>query len=94
MQLLSVVSSAYRHNLIVEDYLADVLRKLADAQQNHPQDLALGSAFLLDLLSDRWGVSHPDSVRTQRVQEKKDVTDARRVRSARRRQQQRALQKG
>ena len=41
MQMYSVVSSAHRHHLVIDDYLEDVLRRLADAQQNHPADLAL-----------------------------------------------------
>ena len=86
LQLLSVVSSAHRHNLIVEDYLADVLTKLADAQQNHPQDLELGSTYLLDLLPDRWAKSHPQSIRKGRVAEKQDRADVKRVRRARQRQ--------
>jgi hypothetical protein len=87
MQLLSVVSSAHRHNLIVEDYLVDVLTKLADARQNHPQDLELGSPYLLDLLPDRWAAAHPQSIRHERVAEKKDVAEAKRVRRAKRRQE-------
>jgi transposase len=90
MQLLSVVSSAHRHHLVVEDYLRDILFKLADAQQNHPHDLEVGSPYLVDLLPDRWGTSHPESVRSERVAEKRDVTEARRVRRAKRRLAQRA----
>ncbi|MFO0914363.1 MAG: IS66 family transposase [Pirellulales bacterium] len=87
MQLLSVVSSAHRHNLMIEDYLVDVLTKLADARQNHPHDLALGSQYLLDLLPDRWAASHPQSIRRERVAEKQDVAEAKRVRRAKRRQE-------
>ena len=36
LQLVSIVSSAARHHLVVHDYLEDVLRKLADAAQHHP----------------------------------------------------------
>ena len=86
LQLLSVVSSAHRHNLVVEDYLADVLRKLADARQNHPHDLELGSDYLLELLPDRWAKTHPPSIRHGRVLEKKDRAEAKRVRRARQRQ--------
>jgi hypothetical protein len=56
LQLYSIVSSAHRHHLVLDDYLEDVLRKLADAQQNHPADLAPGSPYLLDLLPDRWAL--------------------------------------
>ncbi len=33
-----------------------MLRRLADAQQNHPSDLELGAPYLLDLLPDRWAL--------------------------------------
>ena len=46
MQLLSIVSSAHRHDLIIEDYLQDVLKKLADAQQNHPHDVERDAPYL------------------------------------------------
>lgn len=51
--MYSVVSRAHRHHLMIENYLEDVLRRLADAQQNHPTDLAPGSPYLRDLLPDR-----------------------------------------
>ena len=85
MRLLSVVSSAHRHNLIVEDYLADVLEKLADARQHHPEDLVLDSPYLLDLLPDRWAATHPQSVRHERIHEKQDRADEKRARRACRR---------
>jgi hypothetical protein len=56
LQLYSIVSSAHRHHLVIQDYLEDVLRRLADAQQNHPSDLELGAPYLLDLLPDRWAL--------------------------------------
>ncbi len=93
MQLMSVVSSGHRHHLIVEDYLADVLMKLADAKQNHPEDLEIGSPYLLDLLPDRWAAAHPQSIRCERVAEKKNIADAKRVRRARRRQEIRKKQR-
>lgn len=85
LQLLSVVNSAHRHNLIVEDYLTDVLKQLADAEQNHPDDLEVGNEYLLRLLPDRWAAAHPDSIRKGRVKEKNDVAEAKRVRRARQR---------
>ena len=85
LQLMSLVSSAHRHNLIVQDYLADILEKLAHGQQNDPSLLAKDSAYLADLLPDRWAVNHPNSIRKQRAAEKIDRTDAKRVRRARRR---------
>lgn len=90
LQMYSVVSSAHRHHLMVEDYLEDVLRRLADAQQNHPADLELGSPYLLDLLPDRWAVAHPQSVRQDRIEERRMVSDAKRWRRLRQRVQARA----
>jgi transposase len=92
MQMVSVVSSAHRHHLVIEDYLADVLRKLADAEQNHPTDLALDSPYLLDLLPDRWALTHPRSVREGRVEEREAVDDAKRLRRANARMEARAAQ--
>jgi transposase len=92
MQMISVVSSAHRHHLVVEDYLEDVLRKLADAEQNHPADIALDSPYLLDLLPDRWASAHPKSVRQGRIEEREDAMDAKRLRRVRARIEARAAQ--
>ena len=85
LRLSSVVSSAVRHDLIVHDYLEDVLAKLAEAAQHHPSDLELGSAYLMDLLPDRWATAHPDAVRHGRVAEKQAVSEIKRARRARQR---------
>ena len=50
--------------------------KLADAEQNHPADLALDSPYLLDLLPDRWALAHPKSVRKGRREDRETVLDA------------------
>jgi transposase len=92
MQMYSVVSSAHRHHLVIEDYLEDVLRKLADAAQHHPADLAIDSPYLLDLLPDRWASAHPKSVREGRIEEREDVLDAKRLRRTRARIEARAAQ--
>lgn len=92
MQMYSVVSSAHRHHLVIEDYLEDVLRKLADAEQRHPADLALDSTYLLDLLPDRWALAHPKSVREGRIEEREDVRDAKRLRRTHARIEARAVQ--
>ena len=94
LRLYSIVSSAHRHHLVIDDYLEDVLTKLADARQNHPADLELGSPYLLDLLPDRWALAHARSVRQERVQEKEDLSDAKRERGARRRVEARARSRG
>jgi hypothetical protein len=80
--MYSVVSSAHRHHLVIDDYLEDVLRKLADAEQNHPADLKPGSPYLLDLLPDRWALAHPKSVRQDRAEERQVVSDLKRERRA------------
>lgn len=80
--MVSVVSSAHRHHLVIEDYLEDVLRKLADAEQRHPADLAIDSQYLLDLLPDRWASAHPESVREGRADEREAAGDAKRWRRA------------
>jgi len=85
LQLVSIVSSAARHHLIVHDYLEDVLRKLADAAQHHPQHLELGSEYLLDLLPDRWAAAHPQSVRHERIEEQQQIAETKRARRARQR---------
>ncbi|MBN1488804.1 MAG: IS66 family transposase [Phycisphaerae bacterium] len=82
LRMYSVVSSAHRHHLVLDDYLEDVLKKLADAQQNHPADLEPGSPYLLDLLPDRWAAAHPKSVRGERIEEREEVADAKRYRRA------------
>jgi transposase len=92
LQMYSVVSSAHRHHLVIGDYLEDVLRRLADAQQNHPADLEPGSPYLLDLLPDRWALTHPQSVRQQRIEDRDMVFDAKRWRRAQSRMQARAKQ--
>ncbi|MHB8970755.1 MAG: IS66 family transposase [Pirellulaceae bacterium] len=85
LQLLSIVSSAARHHLIVHDYLEDVLRKLADAAQHHPAYLELDSDYLLDLLPDRWASAHPQSMRHERVEEQQQIAENKRARRARQR---------
>jgi transposase len=92
LQMYSVVSSAHRHHLMIADYLEDVLRRLADAQQNHPADLVPGSPYLLDLLPDRWALAHPQSVRKERIADKEMVFDTKRWRRAQERMQARATQ--
>jgi transposase len=92
LQMFSVVSSAHRHHLVIHDYLEDVLRRLADARQNHPADLEPGSPYLLELLPDRWALAHPQSVRHNRMAENEMVFDAKRLRRFRARAEARATQ--
>jgi len=92
LRLYSVVSSAHRHHLVIEDYLDDVLRRLADAEQNHPADRELESPYLVELLPDRWALAHPQSVRKDRIEDREAVFDAKRWRRARARLRARAVQ--
>ena len=92
LQMYSIVSSAHRHHLVIADYLEDVLRRLADAQQNHPADLELGAPYLLELLPDRWALAHPKSVCHDRIEEREIVSDAKRGRRAKARIKARAAQ--
>jgi len=82
LQMYSIVSSAHRHHLVIADYLEDVLRRLADAQQNHPADLEPGATYLLELLPDRWALAHPQLVCQDRIEEREMVSDAKRARRA------------
>ncbi len=94
LQLYSVVSSAHRHHLMIDDYLEDVLRKLADAQQNHPVDLEPDSPYLAELLPDRWALAHPQSVRQDRAEDRQMVFEAKRRRRAKARMRARASKAG
>jgi len=94
LQLYSVVSSAHRHHLMIDDYLEDVLRRLADAQQNHPVDLGPGSPYLAELLPDRWALAHPQSVRQDRAEDREMVFEAKRRRRAKARMRARASKAG
>jgi len=85
LRLVSIASSAVRNHLVVHDYLEDVLRKLADAAQHHPDRLELGSDYLLALLPDRWGSAHSGSVHHERIKEREQVAENKRLRRARRR---------
>lgn len=74
--ILSVISSAHRHDLDVWAYLRDVLEQLARG----PRDLSA-------LLPDIWKAAHAEHVRTFRAQEKEDRAAARRYHRAKRRQE-------
>jgi len=85
MRLLSIVSSAHRHQLVMQDYLEDVLRQLSFAQQRCPEELRIDSVRLLRLLPDRWGREHPGSVHQLRRDEQADRSLSKRVARLRRR---------
>ncbi len=75
MKLFSVISSAQRHCLSIQDYLEDVLLKLSQAAQHCPEDLMLNSPLLLSLLPDRWGALHPQHVHWGRLAERQMVAE-------------------
>ena len=72
--LLTLVSSAIRHDLDVWAYIKDVLDRLL-----------AGSTDYAALRPDRWGAEHPDFIRTYRQEERHDRADAKRTRRAQRR---------
>lgn len=73
-RLMSLVSSAYRHDLDVEAYLEDVLDQVLS-----------GSTDYESMLPDRWKLSHPESIRIYRQQERRDKADHAQLKAALRR---------
>jgi transposase len=78
MKLFSIVSSAHRHCLSIQDYLQDIFLKLSQASQHSPQDLEPGSALLLSLLPDRWAATHPEHVHHERLADKQQAAEDKR----------------
>lgn len=72
--MMSLVSSAKRHDLDVWAYIKDVLDQLLAGQTDYAP-----------LLPDRWKQSHPESVRTYRAEERRDKADRKQLDAARRR---------
>ncbi len=62
--MMSLVSSAKRHDLDVWAYLKDVLDQLLAGETDYKK-----------LLPDQWKLSHPEAVRVYRVQERRDKAD-------------------
>ncbi len=73
-KLMSLVSSAHRHDLDVELYLTDITRQILS-----------GSTDYGSLLPDIWKQSHPDAVRQYRIEERRDKADRSRYQAATRR---------
>lgn len=73
-KLMSLVSSAHRHDLDVELYLTDIT-----------QQILSGSTDYGSLLPDIWKQSHPEAVRQYRVEERRDKADRSRYQAAARR---------
>lgn len=72
--LMSLVSSARRHDLDVWAYVKDVL-----------DQLLAGSTDYYSLLPDVWRQSHPEAVRAYREEERRDKADRKKYRAAQRR---------
>ena len=73
-KMMSLVSSARRHDLDSRAYIEDVLRQLLE-----------GCTDYQDLLPDIWKRSHPESIRQYRQEERRDKADRKQYRAARRR---------
>lgn len=73
-KMMSLVSSARRHDLDTRAYIEDVL-----------QQLLHGSTDYERLLPDVWRTSHPESIRRYRQEERRDKASRKQIRAARRR---------
>lgn len=69
--IMTLVSSAHRHDLDVQMYLEDVITHLNR-----------GTAKPEQLLPDIWKVSHPEAIRTYRETERRDKAELARMRTA------------
>jgi hypothetical protein len=72
--LMTLASSARRHNLDVWTYMKDVL-----------DQLLAGSTDYHSLLPDVWKQTHPEAVREYRIAERCDKADSKQLDPARRR---------
>ena len=72
--LMSLVSSAKRHDLDVWKYVKDVL-----------DQMLAGAPDYTKLLPDLWKQSHPAAVRTHRVEERRDKAERKQYDRAKRR---------
>jgi len=72
--MMTLVSSAKRHDLDVGVYVKDVL-----------DQLLAGSTDYQSLLPDKWKQRHPEAIRQYREQERRDKADRKQYRAAKRR---------
>jgi transposase len=72
--LLTIVSTAHRHQLDVWLYVKDVLDRLLAGERD-----------LASLQADRWGKQHPEAIRQYRVEEARYRADTKAFRRAKRR---------
>jgi hypothetical protein len=79
--LLTIVSTAHRHNLDVWLYVKDMLDRLLAGDSN-----------FAEMRADRWAQTHPEAIRQYRAQEARYRADAKATRRSHRRllEQQRA----
>jgi hypothetical protein len=73
-KMMTLVSSARRHDLDVGAYVKDVL-----------DQLLAGSTDYHSLLPDVWKERHPEAIRVYRVEERRDKADRKQLQAARRR---------
>jgi len=73
-KMMTLVSSARRHDLDVWEYVKDVLDQLLAGSTDYPS-----------LLPDIWKRQHPAAVRVYRVEERRDKADRKQLAAARRR---------
>lgn len=78
-QMMTLVSSAKRHDLDVGAYLKDVLDQLLAGSIDYPS-----------LLPDKWKQHHPEAIRQHREEERRDKADRKRYQAAKRRLARRA----
>lgn len=73
-KMMSLVSSARRHDLDSRLYVEDVLKQLLEGCTDYDR-----------LLPDVWKQSHPEAIRQYREEERRDKADRKQLRAARRR---------
>jgi hypothetical protein len=81
-RMMTLVSSARRHDLDVAMYVKDIL-----------DQLLAGSTDYHSLLPDVWKQRHPEAVRVYRSEERREKADQKQVRAARRRLLNKALRR-
>jgi hypothetical protein len=79
-KMMSLVSSARRHDLDSRLYIEDILRQLLG-----------GCTDYESLLPDVWKQSHPEAIRVYRQEERRDKADRKQYNAARRRKLRRQL---
>jgi transposase len=79
-KMMSLLSSARRHDLDSRAYVEDILRQLLDGCTDYER-----------LLPDVWKQSHPEAIRAYRQEERRDKADRKQYNAARRRKLRRQL---